>query len=79
MRTRPCDKAIRLGRLRKAMQFKKGADLIRDLTEADDVPDTYVALCVLAGTAASDVICCAGLAVEAARRATPRPRVERSG
>jgi hypothetical protein len=62
MRTRPCDKVIRLGRLRKATQFKKAADLIHDLTEGGDVRDTYVALCVLAGIAASDVICCAGLA-----------------
>jgi hypothetical protein len=62
VRTRPCDKAIRSGRLRKAVQFKKNADLIHDVADTGDEQDTYVALCVLAGIAASDVVCCAGLA-----------------
>jgi hypothetical protein len=62
MRTQPCGKAIRSGRLRKAIQFKAEADVVRDIAEAsENIADTYVALCVLAGIAASDVICCAGL------------------
>jgi len=37
--------------------------------EHEDVADAYVTLCVHAGIAASDVICCATL-VETARRVT---------
>ncbi|MCK2244058.1 MULTISPECIES: hypothetical protein [unclassified Crossiella] len=62
MRTQPCDAAIRRGRLRKAEQFKEQADQIRDLADQDtDCADSYVTLCVHAGIAASDVICCAAL------------------
>lgn len=62
MRTQPCDRAIRRGRLRKAAQFKHNADLIQNEGEPADTADTFVTLCVLAGIAASDVICCASLA-----------------
>lgn len=62
MRTRPCGEAIRRGRLRKAEQFIQAADLIRDMAdESNEVADAYVTLCVHAGIAASDVICCASL------------------
>ena len=62
MRTQPCDVGIRRGRLRKAGQFLEAANLIRDLAdENEDVVDAYVTLCVHAGIAASDVICCSDL------------------
>jgi len=50
------------GRLHKANQFIAAADMIRELVdEQGDVADAYVTLCVHAGIAASDVICCASL------------------
>ncbi|MGI9000922.1 MAG: hypothetical protein ACR2GH_04575 [Pseudonocardia sp.] len=62
MRTQPCDAVIRRGRLRKAEQFGEAAAMVRDLADEDaDVADAYVTLCVHAGIAASDVICCARL------------------
>ena len=62
MRTQPCTKAIQQGRLRKAEQFKESADIIRELAdEHEDIADAYVTLCVHAGIAASDVICCSQL------------------
>ncbi|MBK5249186.1 MAG: hypothetical protein JJE50_07080 [Actinomycetales bacterium] len=63
MRTSDCDKAVRLGRLSKAEQFADAARTVRDLSAGDtDVADAYVTLCVHAGIAAADVICCARLA-----------------
>ncbi|MGC7098675.1 hypothetical protein ACPZ19_28730 [Amycolatopsis lurida] len=48
--------------MHKANQFIEAADMIRDLAdEHEDVADAYVTLCVHAGIAASDVICCAKL------------------
>lgn len=82
-RTRSCDAATRAGRLAKARQFMDAADLIETLAdEAADVADAYVTLCVHAGIAAADVICCARLgrhargddhasAVEMLERANP--------
>lgn len=62
MRTQPCDAAIRRGRLLKAEQFSEAAAIVRDLAdEHEDVADAYVTLCVHAGIAASDVICCSRL------------------
>lgn len=62
MRTQPCTVAIRQGRLRKAERFLSAADLVRDLAkEHEDVADAFATLCVHAGIAASDVICCARL------------------
>lgn len=62
MRTQPCSAAIRQGRLRKAEQFLAAADLVRDLAEEyEDVADAFATLCVHAGIAASDVICCVRL------------------
>jgi hypothetical protein len=61
-RLRNCDDAIAVGRLMKAEQFLEAAATIREL--ADDeaaVGDASVTLCVLAGIAASDVICCKAL------------------
>jgi hypothetical protein len=62
VRTQPCTAAIRRGRLRKAEQFIEAAGTVRDLADGhEDVADAYVTLCVHAGIAASDVICCASL------------------
>jgi hypothetical protein len=48
--------------MNKANQFITAAETIRDFAdEDDDVSDVYVTLCVHAGIAASDVICCSGL------------------
>jgi hypothetical protein len=61
-RLRNCNEGIADGRFAKAEQFLEAATTIRDL--ADDeaaVGDALVTLCVLAGIAASDVICCKAL------------------
>jgi len=61
-RTRPCDEAIRAGRLRKAEQFMEAAETVRDLADDEgDVGDAFVTLCVHAGIAAADVVCCTAL------------------
>src|SRR6266567_5766674 len=62
VQTRPCSAEIRRGRLRKAEQFADAANLIQEYVDTDDDDaDAYVTLCVHAGIAASDVICCARL------------------
>lgn len=60
MSEKPCSAQIRAGRLAKARQFLQAADLIEP-SEADDIADAYVTMCVHAGIAAADVICCARL------------------
>lgn len=61
-RTRPCTQEIRRGRLRKSGQFLDAVSLIADLAdEEEEIADVYVTLCVHAGIAASDAICCARL------------------
>jgi hypothetical protein len=61
-RTSPCTQDIRRGRLRKSGQFLDAASLIADrASEEAEIADVYVTLCVHAGIAASDVICCARL------------------
>ncbi len=62
MRTQPCTATVQRGRLRKAEQFIEAADLIRDIAEEhEDIADAYVTLCVHAGIASADVICCTRL------------------
>jgi hypothetical protein len=59
---RGCNDAIIAGRLRKAEQFLDVAAMVRDLADNEaDVGDALVTLCVHAGIAASDVICCEAL------------------
>ncbi len=61
-RTSPCTAEIRRGRLRKAIQFFDAATLMADHADEEaDTADVVVTLCVHAGIAASDVICCARL------------------
>ena len=66
-KTVPCPKAVRAGRLRKAEQFLIVAAETLDLAdEQHDVGDAYATLCVTAGIAAADVICCSLLGRHAA-------------
>jgi hypothetical protein len=61
-RTRPCDAAVIRGRLRKAEQFWEAAEITREFADDEaEVGDAFVTLCVHAGVAASDVICCIAL------------------
>ena len=60
MPEKPCSAQVRAGRLAKAKQFLAAAELIEP-SEADDIADAYVTMCVHAGIAAADVICCARL------------------
>lgn len=60
--TSPCPRHVRTGRLRKAEQFLAVArDVLALADDDDDAGDASVTLCVHAGIAASDVICCAAL------------------
>jgi hypothetical protein len=62
VRTKPCTQEIRQGRLRKAAEFLDAATLIADQADGEAAaPDAFVTLCIQAGIAASDVICCARL------------------
>lgn len=62
MRTRKCDDATMSGRMRKAQQFMEAADTIRELADDEaDVGDAFVTMCVHAGIAAADVLCCVSL------------------
>lgn len=61
-RVSPCPPGVRRGRLRKANQFLDTALVIADQTDdLGNVSDALVTLCVHAGIAAADVICCARL------------------
>jgi hypothetical protein len=61
-RTTPCDAVVRSGRMAKAKQFADAAAVVHELpSEAADIADAYVTLCVHAGIAGGDVICCARL------------------
>ncbi len=61
VRTVRCTAAICQGRLRKAVEFLDAAHLIADETGESAAHDAFVTLCVQAGIAASDAICCARL------------------
>jgi hypothetical protein len=61
-RLRDCDQATIDGRFTKAKQFLDAAATVRDLADDEaDVGDAMVTLCVHAGIAAADVICCKAL------------------
>ena len=58
-RTTNCTPATIAGRRARAEQFLEAADLVDILEDPDqDLAAAYVTLCVTAGIAASDVICC---------------------
>ena len=61
-RLHDCDDAVISGRLRKAEQFLEAAETIRDFSDDEsEIGDAFVTLCVHAGVAASDVLCCKAL------------------
>jgi hypothetical protein len=61
-RLRECDQATVDDRFTKAEQFLEAAATVRDLADDQaDVGDAMVTLCVHAGIAAADVICCKAL------------------
>jgi hypothetical protein len=61
-RLRPCDTATADGRLSKAKQFLEAATVLRDVSDNEtEVGDAFVTLCVHAGIAASDALCCRAL------------------
>ena len=66
MKTRRCDDATARGRLRKAEQFLDDAITIGELADDEtDIGDAFVTLCVHAGIAGADVLCCVALGVHA--------------
>jgi predicted transposase YbfD/YdcC len=57
-----CSDAMMRGRLAKAQQFLEAAQTVRDLADDEsEVGDAFATLCVHAGIAASDAICCSAL------------------
>jgi hypothetical protein len=56
-----CTGATQAGRLAKASQFYLAAETLATTVEDQDVADAYVTLCVHAGIAAADAVCCARL------------------
>lgn len=60
--TKPCDRAMMIGRLKKAEQFFGAAETIRESVDGEaEMGDSFVTLCVHAGIAAADAICCSAL------------------
>jgi len=57
--TKRCTASTRAGRLAKARQFLLAAETITTVIDDQEIADAFVALCVHAGIAAADVICCA--------------------
>jgi len=58
-RTRRCSEQTIAGRRAKALEFWQSARDLDALADSpDDRTDAYISLCVLAGIAAADVICC---------------------
>lgn len=61
-RLKECGEGTAAGRFSKAEQFLLAAEMIRELAgDEAEVGDAFVTLCVHAGIAASDVICCSAL------------------
>ncbi len=61
MGNKTCTAEMRRARLAKGEQFSDAAAMIEDLEDETDLIDAYITLCVHAGIAAADVICCARL------------------
>lgn len=62
MTPKRCEPGVAEGRLAKAEQFSAAAETIMAHAEEEaDVGDAYVTLCIHAGIAAADVICCKAL------------------
>lgn len=61
-KTKRCSDAVRAGRLEKAKQFRMAAEIVDEYAAGDvALIDAYVTLCVQAGIAAADAICCVRL------------------
>jgi len=61
-RVRECDDRITAGRFRKAQQFRDAAETIREFADDEtEIGDAFVTLCIHAGIAAADTICCVAL------------------
>ena len=58
MKTKPCAEADRKGRARKARSFAEAADIVETFADEDDLIDAQITLCVHAGIAAADALCC---------------------
>ncbi len=56
-----CGEVSRRARLGKGRQFSEAAAIIEALVDEKDLIDAYITLCVHAGIAAADAICCARL------------------
>lgn len=61
--TKRCTAPTRAGWLAKARQFLLSAETIATVGDDQEIADAFVTLCVHAGIAAADVICCAKLGV----------------
>ena len=61
--TERCTGSTGAGRLAKARQFLLAAETITTVIDDQEIADAFVTLCVHAGIAAADVICCAKLGV----------------
>jgi hypothetical protein len=57
----PCPPEVRHGRKKKASEFLASATALGIAVDTPNGSDSYVQLCILAGIAAADVICCAKL------------------
>jgi hypothetical protein len=61
-RVRECDERISAGRFRKALQFRDAAETIREFADDEaEIGDAFVTLCIHAGIAAADTVCCEAL------------------
>lgn len=59
--TKRCTPTTGAGRLGKADQFYLAAETIETIIDDREIADAYVTLCIHAGIAAADAICCARL------------------
>jgi hypothetical protein len=61
---RNCGPVVCAGRLRKAREFRLAAELVEDgAVDGKGLNDAYITMCVHAGIAAADVVCCRRLGV----------------
>lgn len=60
-KSKKCTPEMKIGRLNKALQFLRAAELISSSIDDSQLADAFVTLCVHAGIAAADVICCSKL------------------
>ena len=60
-KSKKCTPEMKIGRLNKAEQFLRAAQLISSSIDDSQLANAYVTLCVHAGIAASDLICCSRL------------------